>query len=194
MIFLGSEIRRQIMIRGIPEIREIQGDLNTDLNKCIEGFIGVPLFSETKDELTAKLHEILRSYEISDYDISITELDGSYHVEISDYEISSNLENLVQSGNSDNSDNHNLRIYEDYVKSYVTNQDDLKFVCNQLGNLYQSLNDNNIDNLRVSTFVNGEYSLEYQDLRDSGCCGEVDKIITNPKTMNSFSIGFNFGH
>ena len=89
----------------------------------------------------------------------------------------------------------NLRIYQHLVKSHVDNEHDLKFVCNNLGKMYQEVQAHGcVDNIRVSKLVTELLDEQYQAAIDRGCCGSTDRRITNPVTGNKFIIGCNFGH
>lgn len=92
----------------------------------------------------------------------------------------------------------NQKIYANRIGRWIPDlgEDDMKFLCNVSSNTYRSVkSDGCVDNYRISRVLeNGETSKEYQEAKENGCCGFIDKVFTNPKTGNKFIIGFNFGH
>ena len=89
---------------------------------------------------------------------------------------------------------YNYNLYADRIKGKVPNirKDDLKWLCNKSASIYKSLKDNCVDNYRVCAGEN--MSVDYKLQRNSGCCGFCDRKVINPKTGNTFWIGFNYGH
>ena len=91
----------------------------------------------------------------------------------------------------------NLVIYAVMVRKWIPDigKDDMSFVCNKSSNIHKRVESHGcVDNYRISRVVDGDVSDDYRAAKHNGCCGFVDEIFTNPKTGNSFTIGFNFGH
>lgn len=91
----------------------------------------------------------------------------------------------------------NLKIYEHEIDFFIENvgDDDKRFIANKAASIFQKrLKGHCIDNFRVSEVVNGETSEKYKKSIENGCCGFFDEFFTNPKTLKTFSIGFNYGH
>lgn len=92
---------------------------------------------------------------------------------------------------------YNLGYYGEDIKRFIPDisDDDLKWLANKSAQDYKSLQDNCIDNYRVSRVVGDRgWSEEYEKVLSTGCCGFSDVLHTNQKTGNSFWIGFNYGH
>lgn len=90
---------------------------------------------------------------------------------------------------------YNSRLYGHLVKPVVDNKEDFAWVCNKLAKLYQKIDDGCVDNCRVDIALKGGgKTKDYIKTMKGGCCGTVDKMITNERTGNSFWIGFNYGH
>ncbi len=71
---------------------------------------------------------------------------------------------------------------------------DLYWLRDQLEIVEKDLDDN-IDNWRLCKVTeNGEMTIEYETIRDDGCCGFEDRLITSPKTGQSYWLGCNYGH
>jgi hypothetical protein len=93
---------------------------------------------------------------------------------------------------------NNFEIYSTEILLQIPDilEDDLKWLCNQSSDVYKECEELGgcTDNFRVSRFINDKVSSEYIRRQDCGCCGAIDKPVTNPLTSNTFIIGFNFGH
>jgi len=91
----------------------------------------------------------------------------------------------------------NLRFYDHAINEWLgeISEDDRRFVANRAASIYRSVDDGCVDNLRMSKVIDGAaINPEYHKALDKGCCGFIDRVVTNPLTGNSFVIGFNFGH
>jgi len=91
----------------------------------------------------------------------------------------------------------NQNIYVERVNKSIKNlnDDDLKWLCNQMAKLYRKYRNDCVDNFRLCrSGHNNSKTSEYDFAYSHGCCGFSDELIVNPKTGNSFWIGCNFGH
>jgi len=89
----------------------------------------------------------------------------------------------------------NSKIYGTYVEPIVDNLNDYYWLCNQLGKLYQGVNDGCVDNFRLERTESKEcWSPNYSAAVDDGCCASIDKLGINAITGNMFWFGFNYGH
>ena len=88
--------------------------------------------------------------------------------------------------------------YEKWVKWFIPDigEHDLKFVCNQAADIYKWADNEGgcVDNFRIKKHSCSYDTNRYENALASGCCGYVDKEVTNLKTGNTFTIGFNYGH
>ena len=89
---------------------------------------------------------------------------------------------------------YNTRLYGHLVRPHVNNTHDYYWVCNQMAKMYKHYEGHIADNARISKDFNESWDEGYQKAKDSGCCGYDDRLVWNPKTGNSFWIGFNYGH
>lgn len=93
---------------------------------------------------------------------------------------------------------HNLDIYEEWVKWFIPDirEDDLRFVCNKAAKIYKWADGSGgcVDNFRIKRHSCFSRHEKYDEALANGCCGYVDEEVTNPKTRNTFTIGFNYGH
>lgn len=89
----------------------------------------------------------------------------------------------------------NRRIYGTIAERVTDNSHDRAWLCNQLAKLYKEIDDGCVDNLRADkALADGGKTDNYIRAMYAGCCGTADKLVVNPKTNNSFWIGFNYGH
>ena len=89
---------------------------------------------------------------------------------------------------------HNYKIYAGHIKSQIPSisEDDLRWLCNRAAKLYRKIDDGCVDNFRCcDTWMHTE---SYKKALSRGCCGFIDILVKNPRTGNSFCIGFNYGH
>lgn len=97
-----------------------------------------------------------------------------------------------------NKKSFNQKLYSSLIRNWIPdiNEDDEMFLCNASSNTYRSVKSAGcVDNYRVSRISEtGDASQKYEEAKDNGCCGFIDKKVTNRKTGNEFIIGFNFGH
>lgn len=88
-------------------------------------------------------------------------------------------------------------------------EDDKSYLADLAVELYNSLSDDcsgvlfasqvdddeeHIDNFRVSRYDDNQWSDAYGKAIEQGCCDEVDNVVTNPSTGNTFIMGFNYSH
>jgi hypothetical protein len=53
--------------------------------------------------------------------------------------------------------------------------------------------DHTCDNLRIALKGNLDSEEEYNNLRESGCCGRADHLLT-VKSGRKYLVGYNYGH
>ena len=70
--------------------------------------------------------------------------------------------------------------------------EDLVWLSNRLASVYQKGTYECIDNWRMCAGSMPDY--DYREAQAQGCCGFYDNVFDNPKTGNSFCVGFNHGH
>ncbi len=89
---------------------------------------------------------------------------------------------------------HNETLYRSIVEAFgVTNDHDIKFICNHLGKAYSKFCC--IDNYRICySGSNKRTTAEYDSAVSNGCCGFYDRLLYNEYTDNYFMVGFNHGH
>lgn len=90
----------------------------------------------------------------------------------------------------------NVKEFEGIVLSWVedVNADDFIWLCDELKEFEEILNDENITNHRICRSKIGEISNLYKKCQMGGCCKIFDHAVTNPKTGNRFYIGCNHDH
>ena len=74
------------------------------------------------------------------------------------------------------------------------------FLANRAAKMIRSVNDHCTDNFRVADLSKPDEIRVYQEQKDNGCCGFIDKEFIFIKkslfssTQKKFRIGFNYGH
>lgn len=89
----------------------------------------------------------------------------------------------------------NAKIYGHIVEQCTDNAMDYSWLCNQLGKLYKEIDDGCVDNCRADVATDNDGKTDnYTRAMNGGCCGSVDRLVTNTQTGSKFWIGFNYGH
>ena len=91
----------------------------------------------------------------------------------------------------------NNDLFAKEIKDWIEDVDDLelKFLCDECARIYDSIDDECIDNFRISRIDSeGMVSIRYLHAAAAGCCGAIYETVKNPVTGNKFFVGFNYGH